>query len=304
MHRCRRSLAFSVLGALALAGLAVAAGLPTYTLRLHRGKGDTATYEFTSVSTDKVSGPGAPAGAITSNAQLTCTIGFQGVSPGGRIIMEAKVKEGRVKETVGGETQTLPVKTSSATYVLTPRSEVKQAELTSGSPAQLSPVGLTFSADDAFLPPPLPDKPVKVGDRWESSARIPAITGHPGDVREAKYASRVLGEMSYAGRSCLKVRTSFRQSQHATVQAPDGRGTATVKVQSKGEGTWLFDPKAGLIMESEATGTMTITRVVKMPGQQDQLLTVSSAIRSRAKMTGYNGKALVIKSSPARVKRR
>ncbi len=304
MHSCRRVLALSLLAALALAGLGAAAGLPTYTLRLHRGEGDKVTYAFSTTSTDKVRGPGAPAGAITSVAQLTCVVQFRGDSPGGRTVMEAKVREGLVKETMGGKTQTLPVKTSSVTYVVTPRAEVKQSELISGSLPQLSPVGLTFSADDAFLPPPLPDKPVRVGDRWQSSARIPAMTGHPGEVREAKYASRVLGEMSYAGRSCLKIRTSFRQSQHATVQAPDGSGTATIKVQSKGEGTWLFDPKAGLVMKSDVNGTMTITRVVRMPGQQDQLLTVSSAIRSRAKMTGYNGKELVIKSAPSRVKRR
>jgi hypothetical protein len=291
MHRSRRAPITALLGALALAGLAAAAGLPTYTLRLHRGKGDKATYEFTSVSTDQITGPGAPAGAITSKAQLACAIEFQGASPGGRIVIQAKVKEGLVKGAVGGQSQTIPVKTSLATYVLTPRSELKQSELTTGSPPQISATGTVFTADDAFLPPPLPDKPVRVGDRWQSSARIPAPSGDPADARDVKYASRVLGEMTYAGRSCLKIRTAFRQSQHGTVKAPDGSGSVAVAVQSKGETTWVFDPKAGLVMKSDATGTMTITRVAKTAGQQ-QLLKVSSTIRTHAKMTEYNGKKI------------
>jgi hypothetical protein len=292
MHRSRRALVITLLAALAFTALAAAAAPQSYTLRLHQGEGDKATYAFTATATDKLSGPGAPAGAVTSSAQLTCAIEFQGAAPGGGIVVQARIKEGRVKGEMGGQSQTIPVNTSLTSYVLTPRAEVKQSELLSGSQPQISATGMVFTADDAFLPPPLPDKPVKLGDRWQSSARIPGLTGHPGDVREAKYDSKVLGQLAYAGRNCLNIKTSLRQSQQASEEAPDGSGSVTVTVLGTNEITWVFDPKAGLVMKTDGDGTVTMTRVVKTTGQSAQTYKVSGTILTHARMTEYNGKKI------------
>jgi hypothetical protein len=290
----RRNVVIGLLAALALAGLAAAGAPQSYTLRLHQGKGDKATYAFTATSTEKVTGPGAPAGAVPSSAQLTCVVEFQGATSGG-IGVRARITEGRVKAKVGKKSQTVPVKASSFSYVVTPRSEVKQSKWVSGSPPQISAAGLVFTADDAFLPPPLPDKPVKVASRWQSATRLPAPAGNLGGVREVKYDSTVLGPVAYAGRSCLKIKTSLRQSQHATMKAPDGKGTLTLRAQSTSEIVWLFDPKAGLVVKSDADGTTAVTRVTKTTGKKEQTSKVSGAIHTHARMTAYNGKELAAK---------
>jgi hypothetical protein len=166
---------------------------------------------------------------------------FAGATSGG-IAVRARISAGRVKAKVGGKSQTIPVKASQFSYVVTPRSEVKQSKWVSGSPPQISAAGLLFTADDAFLPPPLPDKPVKVGSRWQSATRLPAPAGNVGGVREAKYDSTVLGPVAYAGRSCLKIRTSLRQSQHATVHRPTGAAQPRSGAE-QGRGHLAFDER-------------------------------------------------------------
>jgi hypothetical protein len=292
MRRSRRALIIVLLAALAFATFAATAAPQTYRLRLHQGKGDKAVYTVAVVETDMLAGPEASERRIVTGAHLAWAVTFQGVSPDGTIRVESTIEGGPTKTEMGAQSKTGRVDDSVVNYVLTPRAEVKEAELASGSLPVISPLGTALSADDVFVPALLPDTPVKVGDRWQEALQVPAPTGDPGHARQVNQQSEVLGQVSYAGRSCLRIRTTLRQSQQLTQEAPDGSGTVAIKAQGESTVVWLFDPRQGLVMKVDSDGVDTAAHMLKAAGRGQQAVTIRKTVSIRSRMTEYNGKKI------------
>ncbi len=295
MHLRRRILALGLLAALALAGLAAAGAPQTYTLRLHDGTGDIAKYSFTATVASHMTGTDVPWKKVDASAQLQSAAEFLGVSPDGSLLVQGQVLGGTIKGSIDGKGAANAIEASSMNYILTPRAEVKELEVLSGTPAQTAIMGVAFTADNAFLPPPLPAGPIAAGGRWQSTAHVPVLMGEPGETKEVKYDSKVLGPIAYAGRNCLKIKSTFRQFEQATVEAPDGSGTLVLKLGGTGSIIWLFDPKEGLVMKSDSDSTLTITAVVQTITEGEQTVKGTGRVSLHAKMTEYNGTKLPAK---------
>ncbi|NIQ99714.1 MAG: hypothetical protein GTN78_05865, partial [Gemmatimonadales bacterium] len=108
-------------------------------------------------------------------------------------------------------------------------------------------------------------------------------------TKEVRYDSKVLGQLAYAGRNCLKVKSALRQFEQATLEAPDGSGRLTAKIRGTGSVIWLFDPNEGLVMKSDSDSTMSIAIVMEAPSIGEQTLNASATVTAHARMTEYNG---------------
>jgi hypothetical protein len=287
--RICRGLAIGVLAALGLAGLAASAAPQTYLLRLHQGEGDKAAYALSAVVNAKVSIPNEPLQKLSATTNLKCAVEFLGIAPNDTMRVEGEVVGGATVIEESGHTQTVPADDFVVDYLLTPRAEVKEADLLSGVPPMVASTGLFYTPDDAFLVAPLPDKPVKVGDRWQGVAQVPIVLGQPGARAEVKHDSKVLGQVAYAGRNCLKIKTSLRQFRQASFDAPDGSGTLTAKLHATAAAVWLFDPQEGLVMKADGTVAADITLRLQSITEGEQTAKVTATEEVHTRLTDYNG---------------
>jgi hypothetical protein len=289
MHRFRRALIVVPLAALGLTGLAAAAAPQTYLLRLHQGEGDKATYALTSVAKAQVSIPNEPLQKLSATTNLKCAVEFLGLAPDDTMRAEGEIVGGSTVIEESGHTETVPVDGLVVDYLLTPRAEVKEADLLSGVPPMVASTGIFYTPDDAFLVAPLPDKPVKVGDRWQGVAQVPVVSGQPGEKAEVKHDSKVLGQVAYAGRNCLKVKTNLRHFWQASLDAPDGSGTLMAKLHATATAIWLFDPKEGLVMKADVTVAADVTLRLQSITAGEQTAKVTATEELHTRLTEYNG---------------
>lgn len=285
--------------ALALLAALAAAGAPKgVLLQYHQGEGDRASYDYSATLSAKLALNDGTLTKIHSSLRMKNTAEFLGLSGDGTLRVQAEVNSGTIKVTAQGKTETSDVEPVMACYDLFPCGEIKYRELASGQAVTAPGLFAAFAPDDSFLIGGVgifPKKPVKVGEAWKGVVNLPTLSGDPGETVQVKYESKLLGQTSYLGRACYKVKTDYRAFQRESQEVPEISGSVLVKAKVTGSTTWLFDPEQGLIMKADGTDNLTATALVDMAAEGQNELKVTGTFEEHTKLIEYNGRAVVAK---------
>jgi hypothetical protein len=304
MIRCRLSVVASALAAVVLAALtSYGAEAPAQqathglVLKYHQTEGDRAAYDFSATGVAKLNvQKGLTTEKINVNLQMKCVEEFWEPTSDGLIQVQGAILSGTIKAIWQGEEEAQPVERTAVNYKIASSGEMQEQELLSGEPLILPGMFIVFGPDDAFLiggRMQFPKKPLKVGDKWKGTVRIPTLES--GQTILADYESKVLGLEQYRGRPCVKIKTTSKYSEKETAPVPESGGTATGKVTTAETQTWRFDYERGLVMSSEGTIQATLTGTFVDEEAREYTATMSGVVNTRSKMTEFNGQALPAK---------
>jgi hypothetical protein len=287
-----RSLPLLILLLAASAAIAAAQGR---VLRYRHSPGDTALYDCKLSSRAQGKSDSGQKIQVEMSLTMNCGAEFLGDTASGDYGLRGVINSGTLKVKSGGQPQEIELPEFAERYLVSPRGEIKSASVLSGQPPILMYGGLflIMGPDDPVLlggTAIFPDKPLKAGDRWKGTARIPVVG--TGEVNEVKYESVLLGEETFRGTVSQKIKTATSTTIADTVDAPDGSGSLRAKGTITTQDTWLFDPQRGVILYSERSARIAMTVKVEQGGQVVEGYTTSGVLNEKSTLTQFNGTLL------------
>jgi hypothetical protein len=302
--RCRLSIVASALAAALLAALtSYGAEAPAQqpaqglVLKYHQTEGDRAAYDFSATGVAKLNmQKGLTTEKISVSLQMKCVEEFWEPTSEGLIQVQGAILSGSIKAVWQGQEEAQPVERAAVNYKIAPSGEMKEKELLSGEPSPLPGLPFAFGPDDAFLVGGLvqfPKKPLKAGDKWKGTVRIPS--DEPGVTVLVNYESKAMGLEQYRGRPCVKITTTAKETAQGAVSDEESGGTARFKGTAKETVTWRFDYDRGLVMSTDGVIQISATGTFVDEDAREYTATVSGVVDTRSKMTEFNGQALPAK---------
>ncbi len=256
--RAVRCLAFLV--AVSLAACTLAAAAEPMLLKFHQKEGDKAVYTLTATA----AGRSTVSGAATKKAKAKSEAGTETVSMRigldftkaigmGRIEVTSRILEGTAKAVSGGKSETESLAGLELRQVVTARGDVRSDQVLAGETVTLPFSEYTFTPDEALPAGLLPDRAVKIGDTWSGVEERSPLEGTQGQLR---YSSKLLGEETYAGRRCLRIRTEGRGAVRGDLELSGLTNRLPTKISLTATETWLFDPAEGIVVKSDMKATL------------------------------------------------
>ena len=260
-------------------------------LRFRPNEGDTAVYQHKLSGRAEVKEEGGQKARLEVRAEATCNVEFLGQTASGDFGLGGAIQPYTVTETLDGDETTTQASEVAARYVVNNQGRIKSVTwITSDPLLDTEDRGVAVTPDDIFLlggAAILPDKPVKNGDKWSGTVKIPGAV--MGEDETIKYDSVLLGQAAFRGISCEKIKTKAAVSFSATIESPDGAGTAAVAGKGAGEYVWLFDSARGVIVSIDGTEKTSITVKITEVEQDLAAVTISGVVNGKTALTEYNG---------------
>lgn len=261
------------------------------TLRYCQGEGDKASYDFSCSVHAKLDIQG---GLTTSEADMTlkmkCLAEFLGADSDGNGKVRGQILSGTLQVKAEGEEENVPLDKLVINYRISPRGEMLESNLLSGEPPVLPGIWYIYVPDDTFLVGGVgvfPEGPVKVGDKWQGVAHIPSMV--TGESQDVPYESKMLGEEQFRGRTCAKIRTTFKDTYKDALDVPGGQGEVNVEAKASGWRLWRFDRARGLVMQTEGNDNLNVTVVSTHPDVGTQTVRISGVLKVQSLLTEFKG---------------
>jgi hypothetical protein len=284
-------------GLLFLGATAALGAAPTgKTLRYKCEPGLRAVYGTKFSMTGDVKSSEGDKSHMTQSAQTTCLVEYLGDTASGDFGAMAEVQGGSLAVKIDGETDEQPFEGSAAEYVLNRLGRIKSLSWLSEDPSLETDdqIDWTPSPDEVFLlggAGILPEKPVKKGDTWKGSVKIPGAV--MGEDETIEYRSTLLGEERYGGAVCSKIKTKATVAFTASEDVPDLSGKVTAKARVTGDYTWLFDPARGMIVKTDSVQKVTFSINITMDGNPLVSVSMTGTINSNHKLKEVNGQPVL-----------
>jgi hypothetical protein len=263
-------------------------------LRFRANEGETAVYQHKLSGRAEMKEEGGQRGRAEVSAEATCNVEFLGQTASGDFGLRGVIQPYTVKETVDGNESVSEASEVAARYIINNQGRIKTVSwITTDPMLDEERRGVAVTPDDIFLlggAAILPDKPVKKGDKWSGAVKIPgAVMGEDETIR---YDSVLLGQESFRGIPCEKMKTKAAISFSATIDSPDGSGSLTVAGKGTGEYVWLFDAERGIIVSIDGTVRTAMTMKVVDVEQTLVSAAISGVENDKTVLTEYNGVAI------------
>ena len=266
-------------------------------LKYHQTEGDRASYDFSATGTAKLNvQKGLTTERLDVSMQMKVLEEFWEPTAEGLARVQGAILSGTVKAKSKTEEETQPIQRMAANYKIASGGEMREVELLSGEPPVLPGLFFTFGPDDAFLLGGLiqfPKKPLKAGDKWKGTARIPSAESD--ETVLVNYQCNVLGLEQYRGRPCVKIKTTAKFSDNETIPEPESGGTIAAKITATETNTWRFDYERGLVMSSKGTIRVSLAATFVDQDANVSTATITGVVNARSAMTEFNGQKLPAK---------
>jgi len=291
VSRAMSSALLAVVLVLAAAPAVFSGAAPGKVLRFKANEGETAVYQHKLSGRAEVKEEGGQKARLEVSAEATCNVEFLGQTASGDFGLRGVIQPYTAKETLDGNESVTEASEVAARYVINNQGRVKSVTwITSDPMLDTEDRGVAVAPDDIFLlggAAILPDKAVRKGDRWSGTVSIPGAV--MGEDETIKYDSVLLGQESFRGIACEKVKTKAAMSFSATVESPDGAGSVIVAGKGTAEYVWLFDAERGIIVSIDGTERTTMT--MKVADVEQTLVSVSIfvVVNDKTALTEYNG---------------
>jgi hypothetical protein len=292
ISRLVRSLLLPFAVLLAAAPAVFSGAAPGKTLRFRANTGDTAVYDCKVSS--RAEGKSDTGEKVRAEAavQMKCTAEFLGDTASGDYGLRGTIESGTLKVKVDGTQQELELPQYVERFIVSTRGEIKDASVVAGDPPVLMYGGLVMvlGPDEPLLlggTAILPDKPLRKGDKWKGTAHVPLA--HGGEYNDWKCQFTVLGEETWRGRPCLRIKSTASGALSEEADAPDGSGTLAISSNITSSDVWLFDFERGLIVYSERSAQLSTTVKLTANGEVVRKVTTSGVLNEKNVLTEYNG---------------
>jgi len=267
------------------------------TLRYHQTEGDQAAYDFAATATMKLTiEPDMPGSRIDASIQMKCLAEFQGSTPEGFTQVQGQILSGGMKVKTETVEHTEPITGVAVNYQVSPRGEIKQRDLLSGESPTMPHLYFTFGPEAAFLlggDVQFPSGPVKVGDTWKGTIRMPSW--REDEELIARFESKALGLEQFRGRPCLKIKTTTKAFFTQTIPFSAGGPEVKAKIRVVSVATWRFDHERGLVMWAEGYNKTTTTAAATGPDGTRFEVTMSGITNMRTSLTKFNDEEIPAK---------
>ena len=260
-------------------------------LRFRANEGDTAVYQHKLSGRAEVKEEGGQKARVEVRAEATCNVEFLGQTASGDLGVRGVIQPYTVTETLDGDETVTEASEVAARYITNNQGRIKTVSwITTDPMLDEESRGITVTPDDIFLlsgAAILPDKAVKKGDKWSGTVKIPGAV--MGEDETIKYDSVLLGQESFRGIPCQKIKTKAVLSFTASIESPDGAGNVAFGGKGTGEYIWLFDSERGIIASID--GTVRTTMTVKVADVEQTLVSasISGVVNQKSSLTEYNG---------------
>jgi hypothetical protein len=261
-------------------------------LRYQNSPGDAAVYDCKlSSRAESKSDDGKKLRAEIS-LQMRCTAEYLGDTASGVFGIRGTIESGTLKVKVDGTQQQTELPEYTEKFIVGNRGEMKSQSVVSGDPPVLMYGGLLLAVgpDEPLLlggTAIFPDKPLQKGDKWKGTAHVPLPYG--GKYNDWEYQSVLLGEETWRGRNCHRIKTTTSGAISEDVDAPDGSGILRGSGKITSVDTWLFDSERGLIVYSERSTRLATTAKLIVDGEVVRKQTTSGVLNEKNVLTEYNG---------------
>jgi hypothetical protein len=273
------------------ASLAWGASAQGRLLRYHANEGSTAVYDHKLSGRLDLTEEAGQKGRVEITTQARCNVEFLGGTASGDIGLRGLIEPRSSTVITDGRKEIVQSSEVAARYLVNPQGRVKSISWLTGGPMLDSmDEGVSVTPEDIFLlggAAILPDKPVKTGDKWSGSVKGPGALA--GEDETIKYESTLLGEETFRGALCARIKTKATISGSASEDAPDGSGRAVVSAKATTVATWLFDPERGMITSVDESDQLSMTiKIIQDEGVLAKV-TMAGVINTRSTLTEYNG---------------
>jgi len=261
-------------------------------LRFRPKEGDTAVYDCKLSSRAEGKSDDGERLRAEISLSMKSTAEFLGDTASGDYGVRGTIESGTLKVSVDGTQHEAELPQYTEKFIVSNRGEMKSQSVVSGDPPVLMYGGLllVLGPDEPLLlggTAIFPDKPLQKGDKWKGTAHVPLPRG--GEYNDWDYQSVLLGEESWRGSNCHRIKTTISGTISEAVDAPDGSGTLRVSSKITSVDIWLFDSKRGLIVYSERSTRLATTVKLIVDGEVVREQTTSGVLNEKNVLTEYNG---------------
>lgn len=161
--------------------------------------------------------------------------------------------------TIDGRRVTPPLVGKTVTLVVSPRGQVKEIKSLGGL---ASSEGGDYRRIFDDVPAPLPDRPVGVGDTWDSTADVVLPDGSGTISTHVTY--KLAGIRKIGNERVAIVRSNFTQPVTLTLTKPDF--ILDVASQARGSGTEYFSLRSARMLKATAASNVVVRQIFHVSG--------------------------------------
>lgn len=141
--------------------------------------------------------------------------------------------------------------------------------------------------------PDLPEKPVMIGDSWESTTTLDEGNEENDVTLTIVSMNTLAGFETMGGRECARIETEFAGTTEGT--GSQGPATFTITGDIEGSGTWHFAYREGIVVSDFSMGTSTGEIVVQ--GPQEMTIPMTRTFTMESQLVEANGVPVVMKKA-------
>ncbi|MFB3880621.1 MAG: hypothetical protein ACE149_05125 [Armatimonadota bacterium] len=260
--------------------------------RFQPKEGGAAAYDTKLSSRAEGKGDGGERVRAEVSLQMRCVASYLGGTASGGFGLRGAIESGAMKVKVDGREQELDLPEYVERYTVTERGEMKSQSVVSGEPPVVAYGGvyLAVTPDEPILLGGLaifPERPLRKGDKWKGTARVPLPQG--GKYNDWSYQSVLVGEETWRGRKCHRVKTTSSTTLSQTADAPDGSGTIRMSGKVTSTDNWLFDSERGIIVYSQRSARVQTAMSLVSDGEVVRTQTTSGVLNEKNVLVEYDG---------------
>ncbi len=281
---------------LAIAPAVLSGSPPGKTLRFRANDGSTAAYDLGMSGRAEIKEAAGQKERVEFSTSTRCDVEFLGQTASGDFGIRSTIQPYTLNAKVGANERGQEKAEMAARYTLNALGRVKSVSWLTGNPS-MDPAGagISLTPDDVIFggAAVLPERPVKKGDKWSGAINVPGAG--VGDEETIKYNSVLLGEETFRGIRCQKIKTSATMSETGSEEAPDGSSVVRINVKVTSTATWLFDAERGIIVSIDESSKLSMTVKIEQDGSALASVTVNGVMNIRSTLTEFNGIAVAVK---------